>query len=64
MTGGIATLVVLVAISVSFVTMIIETVSRVNISYDIVANKAFNPPQMTVNVGPGKNFMFGLRLMS
>ena len=53
----------LITISISFASMILDTIARVNISYDTVTLKETDPPLKTVRMGPGSNFMFGVRIM-
>ena len=44
--------------------MILDTLARVNITYDTMTVKTTDPPLTTVKMGPGNKFMFGIRMMA
>lgn len=43
--------------------MFLETLARVNITYDTTTLKTSDPTLTTVKMGPGNKFMFGIRMM-
>ena len=58
------TIIVFIAISISFASLILDTIARVNITYDTMTVKTTDPPLTTVKMGPGNKFMFGIRMMA